>query len=317
MRRDPGRFVLTDRRLFDVLRGLSTEERNPRTLDIDRLSTEDVLRRIHAEDRSVLDVVESVLPRWAVVVDRATAAFRDGGRLVYVGAGTSGRLGVLDAAECPPTYGTDPALVIGLIAGGAPTLIRSAEGVEDDVVTAARDVDAIAVGSRDVVVGISASRRTPYVIEALRHARERGAWTTFLVGNRVDPDEPPPADHVVEVVTGPEAIAGSTRMKAALAQKMLLTMLTTAAMVRWGKTYENLMVDVAPTSRKLVERATGLVMHLADVDYEEAARVLRAADHQVKTAVVMARRGLDVATARAQLERAAGSLRAALEAEEK
>lgn len=272
-----------------------------------------MLRAIHAEDRSVLDVVEAALPRWAVVVDRVVDAFRQGGRLVYAGAGTSGRLGVLDAAECPPTYGTDPELVRGLVAGGAPTLVRSAEGVEDDEAAAVADVDDVGPGERDVLVGISASRRTPYVRAVLRRARERGAWTAFLVGNHLDPDdEAAVADHVVEVVTGPEAITGSTRMKAALAQKMMLTMLTTAAMVRWGKTYENLMVDVAPTSRKLVERAKGLVMHLGGVDYEHAAELLEATDHQVKTAVVVARRGGTPAAARARLDRAGGSLRAAL-----
>lgn len=272
-----------------------------------------MLRAIHAEDRTVLDVVEAALPRWAVVVDRVVDAFRSGGRLVYAGAGTSGRLGVLDAAECPPTYGTDPALVRGLIAGGTPTLIRSAEGVEDDEDAAVADVDDVALTDQDVLVGISASRRTPYVRAALRRARELGAWTAFLVGNHLDPDdEATVADHVVEVVTGPEAITGSTRMKAALAQKMMLTMLTTAAMVRWGKTYENLMVDVAPTSRKLVERAKGLVMHLGGVDYERAAALLADSDHQVKTAVVMARVGGTSAEARARLDRAGGSLRAAL-----
>lgn len=305
---------MNDRSLYDLLRGLATEERNPRTRDLDRLGTEDVLRAIHAEDRSVLDVVEAAIPHWAVVVDRVVEAFRRGGRLIYAGAGTSGRLGVLDAAECPPTYGTDPELVRGLIAGGVPTLTRSAEGVEDDEATAMADVDALEVGEHDVLVGISASRRTPYPRAAIRRARERGAWTAFLVANTLGPEDHGDADHVVEVVTGPEAVAGSTRMKAALAQKMMLTMLTTAAMVRWGKTYENLMVDVAPTSRKLVERAKGLVMHLADVDYDTAATLLARTDHEVKTAVVMARGDLDVVHARAALERAGGSLRGALNA---
>ena len=304
---------MDDRSLYELLRGLATEERNPRTRDLDRLDAEGVLRRVHAEDRSVLDVVEAAIPRWAVVVDRVVEAFRGGGRLIYAGAGTSGRLGVLDAAECPPTYGTDPELVQGLIAGGLPTLVRSAEGVEDDEPTAAADVDALEVGPRDVLVGISASRRTPYPRAAIHRARERGAWTAFLVANTLGPDDPIDADHVVEVVTGPEAVAGSTRMKAALAQKMMLTMLTTAAMVRWGKTYENLMVDVAPTSRKLIERAKGLVMHLGGVDYDTAADLLARAEHEVKTAVVMARGAGSVADARARVRAAAGSLRAALE----
>lgn len=272
-----------------------------------------MLRAIHAEDRSVLDVVERALPSLAVVVDHVVTAFRAGGRLVYAGAGTSGRLGVLDAAECPPTYGTDPTLVQGLLAGGHGTLVRSAEGVEDREDDAIRDVDAAGLGSLDVLVGISASRRTPYVRAALRRARERGAWTAFVVGNALDEDAGAIADQVIEVVTGPEAITGSTRMKAALAQKMLLTMLTTAAMVRWGKTYENLMVDVAPTSRKLIERAKGLVMHLAGIEYEEATVLLQRTAHRVKPAVLMARTGADLEQAEAWLTSADGHLRRALE----
>lgn len=307
---------MESRSLYDLLRGLTTEERNPRTRDIDRVDSEEVLRLIHIEDRSVMDVVEAAIPRWSVVVDRVVDALRGDGRLIYAGAGTSGRLGVLDAAECPPTYGTDPDRVRGLIAGGIPTLTRSAEGVEDDELVARRDVDALEVGPDDVVVGISASRRTPYPRAAIARARERGAWTAFLVANELGPEDRDVADHVVEVVTGPEAITGSTRMKAALAQKMMLTMLTTAAMVRWGKTYENLMVDVAPTSQKLIERAKGLVMHLADVEYDEAAALISMADHEVKTAVVMARRKVDADGARALLEDAQGSLRRALETRE-
>lgn len=261
----------------------------------------------------MLDVVERALPSLAVVVDRVVGAFRAGGRLVYAGAGTSGRLGVLDAAECPPTYGTDPTLVQGLVAGGHATLVRSAEGVEDREDDAIRDVDASGLGPRDVLVGISASRRTPYVRAALRRARERGAWTAFVVGNALDEDAHAIADQVIEVVTGPEAITGSTRMKAALAQKMLLTMLTTAAMVRWGKTYENLMVDVAPTSRKLMERAKGLVMHLAGVDYERATELLERTTYRVKPAVLMARTHADLEQAEVWLASADGHLRRALE----
>jgi N-acetylmuramic acid 6-phosphate etherase len=228
-----------------LLRSLSTEARNPRTLGIDLAGTREVLESIHAEDRTVLDRVGERLDGLVTVVDRVVGAFRAGGRLLYVGAGTSGRLGVLDAAECPPTFSTDPDLVTGLIAGGYATLVRSAEGVEDreeDGEAAVRDAR---VGSEDVIVGISASRRTPFVLAALREARARGAWTAFLVCNDVEGDPRLLADHVVQVVTGPEVVTGSTRMKAALAQKMMLTMISTAAMVRWGKTYENLMVDVA------------------------------------------------------------------------
>ncbi len=304
---------MDDRQLFELMRGLRTEARNPRTLDIDLLETESVLRKIHAEDRLALEAVEAVLPRWAMVVDLVVDAFRDGHRLYYVGAGTSGRLGILDAAECPPTYGTEPERVQGIIAGGAPTLLRSREGVEDDEVTAREDVDRAGVGSGDVVVGLSASRRTPYPRAALARARARGARTVFVVNNRLEDEDPASiADLVVEVDTGPEAITGSTRMKAGLAQKMLLTLLTTAAMVRWGKVYENLMVDVRPTSAKLRARARGLVMRLGRVDYERAGELLDRCDYEVKTAVVMAHTGDDADGARRRLQAACGRLRPTL-----
>jgi N-acetylmuramic acid 6-phosphate etherase len=260
----------------------------------------------------VLDRVDERLDELADVVDHAVDRFRRGGRLLYVGAGTSGRLGVLDAAECPPTFSTDPGLVVGLIAGGHATLVRSAEGVEDREGEGVAAVAEARVGGDDVVIGISASRRTPFVRAALMEARRRGAWTAFLVCNELDEEASQVADRVIEVVTGPEAITGSTRMKAALAQKMMLTMISTAAMVRWGKTYENLMVDVAPTSQKLVERAKGLVMELADVDYEHAARLLEETDYRVKHAVLIARDGIDVEEADRRLVAAAGRLKAAL-----
>jgi len=301
------------RELFALLRGLATEQRNPRTRGIDLADPEARLRLLHAEDRMVADVVEAAIPGLVPIVERATDALRRGGRLVYAGAGTSGRLGVLDAAECPPTYGTAPEQVLGLIAGGHGTLVRSREGVEDRPEDGACDVDAHDLGASDVLVGISASRRTPYVHGALTRARERGAWTAFLVCNRLDPAGPDVADHVVEVEVGPEPITGSTRMKSALAQKMMLTMLSTATMVGLGKVYENLMVDVQPTSQKLRERAKGLVMTLADVDYEEAARLLAEARDDVKVATTMAVRGVDAATARALLEDHAGLLRKVLE----
>jgi N-acetylmuramic acid 6-phosphate etherase len=281
---------------------------------IDLASTETILRLLHAEDRTVMEVVEAALPRLVPIVDHVAEAFRSGHRLLYAGAGTSGRLGVLDAAECPPTYGTPPEMVVGLIAGGHPTLVRSREGVEDDPAQGAHDVDEAAVQPPDVLVGISASQRTPYVRGALDRARERGAWTAFLVANPLEEPASAVADHVVEVVVGPEAIAGSTRMKAALAQKMMLTMISTASMIRIGKVYENLMVDVAPTSAKLKERAKGLVMLLGDVDYERASELLQATDYAVKPAVIMAREGLTPEAASTRLAAARGLLRLALQA---
>jgi N-acetylmuramic acid 6-phosphate etherase len=307
------RSILNDRALFELLRSLSTEARNPRTRDIDLAGSRDVLELIHAEDRSVLDRIAERLDDLAIIVDRVVEGFRSGGRLLYVGAGTSGRLGVLDAAECPPTFSTDPSLVTGIIAGGHATLVQSAEGVEDREEDGQAAVREASVGESDVVVGISASRRTPFVLAALQEARRQGAWTAFLVCNAVDGDPSDLADHVVQVVTGPEAVTGSTRMKAALAQKMMLTMVSTAAMVRWGKTYENLMVDVAPTSQKLVERAKGLVVELGGVDYERAATLLDETGFRVKHAVMMAREDIPLVEAERQLEAAQGRLRAALE----
>lgn len=305
---------MDDRRLFETLRGLRTESRNPRTADIDRLPAREILERIHQEDRAAFDAVEAVLDVWAEVAERVEQSFRAGGRLFYAGAGTSGRLGVLDAAECPPTYGTRPDLVQGLIAGGPPTLVRSQEGVEDDPDAGARDVDAAEIGERDLLVAFSASRRTPYARGALNRARVRGAGTVFVVNNELGEEAPEQvADRVVEVITGPEAITGSTRMKAALAQKMLFTMLTTTAMVLWGKVYENLMVDVAPTSQKLRERAKGLVMHLGDVEYDRASQLLDAAEYRVKPAIVMARTGCLLGAADTLLEEHRGFLRSALE----
>jgi len=268
---------------------------------------------IHAEDRTVLDCVQARLDELAILVDHIVDAFRAGGRLLYVGAGTSGRLGVLDAAECPPTFSTDPATVVGLIAGGYETLIRSAEGVEDREEEGVAAIDAASVGSDDVVVGISASRRTPFVRAALREASSRGAFTAFLVCNSMDSEGTTPADLVIEVVTGPEAITGSTRMKAALSQKMMLTMITTAAMVRWGKTYENLMVDVAPTSEKLVQRARGLVMELGGVDYDRAAALLDLTGSRVKPAVLMAREEITLEEADRRLAAVQGHLRGAVQ----
>ncbi len=219
---------------------------------------------------------------------------------------------MLDAAECPPTYSTDSSLVVGLIAGGYETLVRSAEGVEDREEDGEAVVRDASVDGKDVVLGISASHRTPFVRAALREARRRGAWTAFLVCKSLDEDVGAVADCVVEVVTGPEVITGSTRMKAALAQKMMLTMITTSAMVRWGKTYENLMVDVAPTSQKLVERAKGLVMELASVDYDEAAALLDQTGFRVKPAVIMALSRVSLEEADRRLEDVGGRLRLAL-----
>jgi N-acetylmuramic acid 6-phosphate etherase len=262
------------------------------------------------EDRGVADAVRRALPDVARVVELVAAAFRAGGRLFYAGAGTSGRLGVIDAAECPPTFGVEPEMVQGIIAGGRDTVFRSREGVEDLEDSGVADVASHGVGERDVLVGVAASRRTPYVLGALREAARRGARTVFLRCN--DGPDPAAVDVVITVVPGPEAITGSTRLKAGTAQKMVLNMISTASMVKLGKVYENLMVDVRPNSAKLVERGKGIVMMLTGLSYDEAARLYEAAGRNVKAAVVMQRRGVDAAAAERLLREADGFLARAL-----
>jgi N-acetylmuramic acid 6-phosphate etherase len=296
--------------LFEELKLLTTEQRNPRTREIDLAPTPRILELMNDEDRGVADAVRRAVPEIALGVDLVAAALRAGGRLFYAGAGTSGRLGVLDAAECPPTFGVDPDLVQGIIAGGRDTVFRSREGVEDLEDSGVDDVAAHGVGERDVLVGIAASRRTPYVLGALREAARRGARTVFLRCN--DGPAPDGVDVVITVVPGPEAITGSTRLKAGTAQKMVLNMISTASMVRLGKVYENLMVDVRPNSAKLVERGKGIVMMLTGLSYEEASRVYEAAGRDVKKAVVMQRRGVDAANAQRLLAEAGGFLARAL-----
>jgi N-acetylmuramic acid 6-phosphate etherase len=253
--------------------------------------------------------VRRSIPDIARAADLVTAAFRAGGRLFYAGAGTSGRLGVLDAAECPPTFGVDPDMVQGIMAGGRDTVFRSREGVEDHESSGAEDIAAHGVRAGDVLVGIAASRRTPYVLGALLAARERGARTVFL---RCNEGADPGCDVVITVVVGPEAITGSTRLKAGTAQKMVLNMITTASMVKLGKVYENLMVDVRPNSEKLIERAKGIVMMLTGLGYEEAARVYDGSGRRVKVAVLMERLKIDALEAETRLRAADGFLARAL-----
>jgi N-acetylmuramic acid 6-phosphate etherase len=305
-----------DHDLFRKLEGLTTESRNPRSTELDRLDTAGILRLIHEEDRLVSDAVAGELPHIERAVNLIVEAFRGGGRLFYVGAGTSGRLGVLDAAECPPTFGSDPELVQGIIAGGERALVRAVEGAEDDAEAGAEAIRARDVGPLDVVVGIAASRRTPYVVRAVEEARGRGARTVYLTMNpRRDLDVE--VDVAICPVVGPEIVMGSTRMKSGLAQKTILTMLTTTAFVRMGKTYENMMVDLMATSAKLRERGKRVVMTVTGVDYARAAEVLAEAGGSVKTAIVMIRAGVGVDEAGRLLEGAEGFVRRAIEAKEK
>lgn len=298
-----------NRNIFEELKSLTTEQRNPRTQRIDRASAEQILTMMNDEDQTVADIVRAAIPAIARAVDLVVASFRAGGRLVYFGAGTSGRLGILDSAECPPTFGVSPDRVVGRIAGGRETVFLSREGVEDSEASGEDDVRASGVSADDTVVGITASRRTPYVIGALRTARAAGAKTVFLTCNpRVHAE----VDVEINVVVGPEAITGSTRLKSGTAQKMVLNMISTASMVMTGKVYENLMVDLKPTSAKLQERAKGIISLLTGLDYDAAADVYERSGKNVKVAVIMGRAKLDRGAAQAALHNAGGLLARAL-----
>ncbi len=290
---------------------LNTEAENPHSRRIDKLKTSEILAIINAEDAKVALAVRQAIPQVARAVDIIVKALQGGGRLFYVGAGTSGRLGILDAVECPPTFSASPDLIQGVIAGGEGALTRSVEGAEDDPAAARRDLMSRAFGSRDVVCGIAASGRTPYVIGAMTFARELGAASIAIACN---PDSPIArlADVGISVDLGPEVISGSTRMKAGSAQKMILNMLSTTVMTRLGKVYGNLMVDVKVSNQKLMRRAIALVQRLGDVNEGRARQLLESADREVKTAIVMQRRAVDPAGARALLAETGGNLRAVI-----
>jgi N-acetylmuramic acid 6-phosphate etherase len=287
-----------------------TERRNPRSTTIDTASALEIVDLIGAEDAGVPAAVSKARAEIARAIDLIEGAFRSGGRLIYVGAGTSGRLGVLDAAECPPTFGTPPEMVVGLIAGGSPALVRSIEGAEDDTGAAERELDALGVGRKDVVVGIAASGTTPYVGAALARARALGARTVFLSCSEPPTDLRQSCDICITVLVGPEIVTGSTRMKAGTATKLVLNTLTTGAMIRIGKTYGNLMVDLRAWNDKLVDRSQRIVMEAAGVDRSAARSAIEAADGSVKTAIVMARRGVARGEAERLLSEHAGRLRA-------
>jgi N-acetylmuramic acid 6-phosphate etherase len=283
-----------------------TEQRNPRSREIDRLSALEITDLINAEDRMVAAAVGEEREAIAQAMELVVAAFMAGGRLIYVGAGTSGRLGVLDAAEMPPTYGTDPEMVQGIIAGGYAALVRAQEGAEDAPEDGARAVDEKNVGRSDFVLGIATSGTTPYVHGALRRARERGARTGFLLCTYPSPELLAAHDVVIAPLVGPEVITGSTRMKAGTATKMVLNTITTGAMVRLGKVYGNLMVDLQVTCQKLQDRGERILMETMGLDRGAAAALLERADGHVKTALVMQGRGVDQAEARRLLDEAGG-----------
>ncbi len=306
---------MTNDTLIAALSQLVSEGRNPETMDIDLLPSLEIVQRINQQDKLVPLAVEKVLPEIAQAVDKITAAFKAGGRLVYMGAGTSGRLGVLDASECPPTFGVSDQMVIGLIAGGPEAILKAREGAEDSPLLGKQDLQSIGFNQHDVVVGIAASGRTPYVIGGLEYANEIGATTVALSCN---PDSPIAdiARIAISPVVGPEALTGSTRLKSGTAQKLVLNMLTTASMIRIGKSYQNLMVDVKATNEKLVARAARIVMQATDCKEEQATQVLKQTNYEVKLAILMILTDLDIDTARQQLAHQDGFLRKAVESQQ-
>ncbi len=288
-----------------------TEQRNLLTTDIDTLSTLDMLALINTEDQKVAMAVRDELPNIAKAVDAIAARMQQGGRLIYIGAGTSGRLGVLDASECPPTFGTLPELVVGLIAGGLSALTEAVEGAEDDRLGGAAEVAELGVNQHDCVVGIAASGRTPYAMGGLEEAKKHGALTISITCNR-----PSPLEKLAEIgiapIVGPEALSGSTRLKAGTSQKMVLNMISTGVMIRLGKTYSNLMVDVQPTNSKLRERARRIVAEATGLDLEQATEILQACDGEVKTAIVAVLANTSPQEARARLHANNGYVRKAI-----
>jgi len=302
--------------VFAELQNLVTESINPKSERIDTLSSEEILKLMNDEDKTVPFAVEKEIPYIAEAVEIIVNAFKQGGRLFYCGAGTSGRLGVLDASECPPTFGVKPSMVQGIIAGGRRTLVRSREGVEDNKEKGAFDLMARKFSQKDVLCGIAASRRTPYVIGALEKAREIGGKTVYITCN-------PRNDITIDVdvalcpVVGPELIMGSTRLKAGTATKLVLNMLTTTAMIRIGKVYGNLMVDLQMTSQKLEERSKKIVMLTTGVSYKKASEILREADGSVKTALVMILAQISKKEAEKRLKLSDGFVRKALEMKQK
>ena len=297
--------------LLQTLSTLITEQRNPNSMHVDSLSALEIVQLMNDEDKQVPLAIEKCLPQIAQAVECIVAAFQQGGRLVYIGAGTSGRLGVLDASECPPTFGVSPEMVKGIIAGGERALRHPIEGAEDSKAQAVVDLQTIQFSSKDVLVGIAASGRTPYVIGALEYAKRLGSVTVSIASN---PNSAMAniVDIAIDTVVGPEVLTGSSRLKSGTAQKLVLNMLTTASMILMGKCYQNLMVDVQASNEKLKARAIRIVMQATDCDKAIAEETLKQADQNAKLAIMMILSGLDRAQAEALLEKHQGKLQLAL-----
>lgn len=306
-----------DKNLFAEIAGLATEQRNPKSMDIDARSTSEILKIINDEDKTVPLAVEKELPYIAQAVELIVDSLKNEGRLLYFGAGTSGRLGVVDASECPPTFGTPFGLIEGFIAGGKEAMFRAQEGAEDHEKNGADDVLKAKVTDKDVVCGIAASRRTPYVVGAVKKAKELGAKTLYITCNPRSNFDIKEVDVAICPYVGPEVIMGSTRMKSGTAQKLVLNMLTTTAMIRLGKVYENMMIDLQMTNKKLVERSKRIVMTITGISYDEASEYLSGAGGHVKTALVMILASVNASEAKKRLDTAGGFVRLAIEGKTK
>jgi len=300
--------------LYSLIRSLPTEQRNLNTASIDEMSISEALSVMNAEDKTVAYAVEKEIPYIQKAVEKVVDSFRKGGRLLYVGAGTSGRLGIVDASECPPTFGSDPKMVQGIIAGGTSAIFHAVEGAEDSFELGQQAMIDLNVTQNDTVCGIAASGRTPFVLGALEEASSRGAATIFITTSTREVIAPlgVTADIIIAPYVGPEVVAGSTRLKSGTAQKMVLNMLTTISMIQIGKTYGNVMVDLQLSNQKLVERAKNILVTLGGVSYEEAGVYLIQANNHVKTALVMILANVDAVTASGALTASQGKIKVAI-----
>ncbi|WP_096274259.1 N-acetylmuramic acid 6-phosphate etherase [Paucisalibacillus globulus] len=295
-----------------MLTYLTTEQRNENSVRLDQMPTLEIIQTINNEDKSIAEAVEAVLPNITIAIDQISKALMGGGRLFYVGAGTSGRLGILDAVECPPTFMTSPSMIQPIIAGGNGAVYKAVEGAEDDEAQGKEDIKGRDLTDKDVVIGITASGRTPYAIGALKYANEVGAYTVSLTCNHNSLISTF-ADCSIEVIVGPEVLSGSTRMKAATAHKMILNMISTTTMIKLGKVYENLMVDVRVSNFKLLERAKSILMEITGSSYEEATQLLTEANNEVKPAIVMKKSGVSFKEAKKRLKESNGYVKKAID----
>lgn len=290
---------------------LTTEKRNPGTMNLDQMTPEEIITAMNREDAKAVRAVSEMIPQIVKAVEKTTSSLKRGGRIIYIGAGTSGRLGILDAAECPPTFGVDPSMVVGLIAGGEKAFLKAVEGAEDNPELARRDLKEIHAGTLDTVISLSASGRTPYCIGGLRYAKQAGCSTVSVSCNK-NAEQSGYADVAIELETGPEVITGSTRLKAGTAEKMVLNMISTVSMIGIGKVYGNLMVDVVQTNEKLRQRAENIVEQATGCSKEEAARELELAEGDVKLSIVHYLLKTDIGTARQRLSDAGGCVGSAV-----